>query len=397
MRHCLHCGTKLGLLFRGQFCSQICSDSFRQDEAGCWDASGIDDPSTSGDACIELGEIEPVKKGENIQASAADEARRFIWTGILASAKRLGKRQPAILEPQRSVVQLRQGSAEVPLYFIGGGLDELRLSQLMHGAFSVYAVEVRWAWASWLVAAEKNQTDALPTLEQLAAEYVTAMGSHVQSSPCVLAGYSFRGVIAFEAARQLKEQGGKVEMVILLDTEAKYPTWLDVAWVTLQKAWREGTRNGSTGRGSEAIVRRLTSSCEIIYRLIVQAMNGMVRRFLKVVLPDPEYSTTNQLHFALIRRVYDNALKFYHLRCLDCRGVLFRADPKHDSPARAVDGSRGWDKLFGKGLEIMQMSGDHQTMVRQKPHRVAVALEMSKLIDRFSKKPTQLSGRRIAK
>jgi hypothetical protein len=31
------------------------------------------------------------------------------------------------------------------------------------------------------------------------------------------------------------------------------------------------------------------------------------------------------------------------------------------------------DKLFGKGLEIIQMSGDYPSMVRQKPDAAAVA------------------------
>jgi thioesterase domain-containing protein len=40
-------------------------------------------------------------------------------------------------------------------------------------------------------------------------------GSGQRSLPCVLVGHSFSGLIAFEAAHQLNQQGGKVEMVII--------------------------------------------------------------------------------------------------------------------------------------------------------------------------------------
>jgi thioesterase domain-containing protein len=88
------------------------------------------------------------------------------------------------------------------------------------------------------------------------------------------------------------------------------------------------------------------------------------------------------LHWALVERVYSNAVKNYRLRRLDCRGVLFRAESKEE-PARALDGSLGWDGLFGGGLEIIQMTGDHLTMTQQ-PHNLRLAGEMSNLLNRFA-------------
>jgi thioesterase domain-containing protein len=113
------------------------------------------------------------------------------------------------------------------------------------------------------------------------------------------------------------------------------------------------------------------------------------RRFKRAVLRDLGPLTARcddlgaPLHWALVERVYSNAVKKYHLHCLDCRGVLFRADAKEERPARALDGSLGWDNLFGRGLEIIQMTGDHLTMT-QRPHSLALAHEMSKVLNRIA-------------
>ena len=40
--------------------------------------------------------------------------------------------------------------------------------------------------------------------------------------------------MAFEAAHQLRRQGGEVEAVLMIDTRAKYPTLYEAAWQILR-------------------------------------------------------------------------------------------------------------------------------------------------------------------
>ena len=108
------------------------------------------------------------------------------------------------------MVQLRQGRSETPVYFIGAGLYELHIAQLMPPEHSVYAVEIAWP-AAWHDAAARNDTDATPVLEDMVAPYVAALRAHAGSSPCVLVGYSFNASMAFEIAHQLQAIGSQVE------------------------------------------------------------------------------------------------------------------------------------------------------------------------------------------
>src|SRR2546430_2702227 len=76
---------------------------------------------------------------------------------------------------------------------------------------TVFGIDVPGPLA-WRNAVAANRMSGFPTMEQMAAPYAAALGTHTPSSPCVLAGHSFAGLMAFEVAHQFVRQGGKVEM-----------------------------------------------------------------------------------------------------------------------------------------------------------------------------------------
>jgi thioesterase domain-containing protein len=324
---------------------------------------------------------------------STDESREVLWTGILGAAKHLGKREWQPTRRQSAVVQLRKGAVETPVYFIGMGLVELHLAQLICSERSIFGIEIPWP-SAWRNAAAKNDVEALPTMDQLVAPYVAALRVHAGSSPCVLAGHSFNGLMAFHAAHQLNEQGGKVELVVLLDTETKDPAPHQVAWQQLQKDW--GPDLHLTDRTSRSIASRLRSSWSAIRWMLVKAMKGLGHRILR----DRGVLTTKlddlgvPWHWKLTMRVYSNVLKSYRLRCLDCRGVLFRS-VEDESPARTLDDNLGWNNQFKRGLEIVQITGNHVTMTRE-PHDRMLAQEISKVLDRRGNTTPVLSAAAIS-
>ncbi|KAL1866900.1 Type I Iterative PKS [Diaporthe australafricana] len=58
----------------------------------------------------------------------------------------------------------------------------------------------------------------VPTIEELAASYVAEIKRRQPEGPYLLGGYSVGGVAAFEAARQLLENGDEVEKLLLIDS-----------------------------------------------------------------------------------------------------------------------------------------------------------------------------------
>ncbi len=324
----------------------------------------------------------------SLLASTA-EARAVVWNGILGAAKHLGKRAPLPQRQRPTVVQLRQGTSETPVYFIGAGLYELHTAQMMPPQHSIFAAEIAWP-AAWHDAAARNDTDATPVLEDMVVPYVTALREHAGSTPCVLVGYSFHASMAFEIAHQLLEKGSQVDLVMVLDAPAEYPLPHKIAWKNLRNTWMQG----ATERVA-SVASRLAISLSIVRWTLAVAGRFFKRRVVESVWRDPGELTTKldtlgrPMHWPLIERLYDNSLRSYRLRRLDCRGVLFRAERTEDCPTAKVDYSLGWADLFGKGLDIIQVTGDHYTMMREHPHDQNLAREMSAALDRHCTKPAQ--------
>jgi hypothetical protein len=75
----------------------------------------------------------------------------------------------------------------------------------------------------------------------------------------------------------------------------------------------------------------------------------------------------------LYKQLNENARRSFRPRCLDSRGVLFRANDPYSEFFHAVDGSKGWMDLFRRGLEIIPVNGDHLSMIRDERHHSALA------------------------
>jgi thioesterase domain-containing protein len=73
-------------------------------------------------------------------------------------------------------------------------------------------------------------------VEAMASDYVEAIRGFQPVGPYWLAGWSMGGVIAFEMARQLQQQGQEIGMLALIDTgvpeakESEY-NWAVLLWI----------------------------------------------------------------------------------------------------------------------------------------------------------------------
>jgi amino acid adenylation domain-containing protein len=315
----------------------------------------------------------------------------FMLHPTLEQLAKLLEEKPQVRSQPR-VLTLCTGHIDPPLYFISAEGAELRLAQLISTQHSVFAIEMPLP-LKWRDAANKNESDALPTLKQIVAPYVKALKAHVGSSSCVLAGFSFGGLMAFEAAHQLQEQGIKVEMVILLDARAKIPSPYRVRWERLKQDLNQWRDQNSTGRNSQPITFWLGSSFVIFREVIVRKLKSGVRAAWKAMAGNsspPELALAGKVdelgipvYWSVLEKLYTNAANSYTLRRLDCHGVNFRTYQEEEyDPFRAID--PGWGGLFIKGLETIQVKGSHHSIIREKRTMHAVAKEISELLSRFA-------------
>ena len=70
----------------------------------------------------------------------------------------------------------------------------------------------------WGIRADELREDALPSIEQMALQYIEQMRGIQDGGPWHVGGWSFGGVVAYEIARQLQEAGQTMELLAVIDS-----------------------------------------------------------------------------------------------------------------------------------------------------------------------------------
>ncbi len=285
-----------------------------------------------------------------------------------------------------TVIQMAEGGTEPPVYFINPELREFRVAREMGEGRAVFGIETRWplAWRSAL--ADNRKTD-YPTLEQVVSPYVAALSAHARSSPCVIAGYSLSGLMAFEAARQFQKLGGKVELVILIDALGPPPNPFKFAWHIWRQSWKQPANRLSIDKTLQSFDSRVRGPWRTGWWLLGKAKNRLWS-YLNRPETGPETGIDRPSHFidehgmplpwSLLIRLCNEIDETYRPTSLDSRGVLFRATRGQQVAVRTYDETLGWKDLFTRGLEIIQIPGDHFSIFRD--HSPMIAQEISRLL-----------------
>ena len=271
------------------------------------------------------------------------------------------------------VVQLQSERAGLPLYFMGAGPAEHRLMELLGEDRTVFVIDAPMPveWHRAIIAADHA---AMPTIEQLGAHFGDVLRAHAGSSPCIIAGYSLGGKIAFEAAQALERAGGNVELVLLVDARAF--TWSGSirgpVWQSLRRIWR-GAANGTYGDPSylARLTASLANSWPVLLWLMTQVLQKIKGRLYAVknrVPPEDHPSGLfdkegRPLDQVTVDRLAYMAGRVWRPSLLDASGVLLRTKFPGEDMLFGYDTTHGWGELFDRGLDIVETSGDHVSMV----------------------------------
>jgi len=264
------------------------------------------------------------------------------------------------------LVPLMPGDTPGSLFFLDAGLGHCRLAQLLNGGPASFATFVPLPSSAYR-AANLGKMSKSPTLEDIAAAHADLVRSQQLPGPCLLAGYSFGGLLAIEVAHQLQRDGRRVDIIFLLDAWASMPPW----WQRLRPVTLDHARKWFRLRAS-----RLRSLAR------ARARNGvdlLTRALGSHPAAEPVTEHVNQEFEEVVLWVYINAMKNYRCHPLDCRAVLFRS---HDdlSTARTIDATQGWDGLFTRGLQIVDVPGDHDSLLLA-PHLLTTANRLQRCLE----------------
>lgn len=267
----------------------------------------------------------------------------------------------------------KQGTGK-PLFCVhpigGNVLSFQALSRHLGGGHPVYGLQARGL-----------DSKELPhdRVETMAADYVGAIRTIQDSGPYLLAGYSAGGLVAFEMARQLMQQGQTIAMVILFDsyigpasTSPEISSSGELA--ILRRIWNTLAARVDRFQGMSLEEKIASARRNAAYFWARLTMDARIRRHLllkRLGVPTTQLRQVSDA-FALAARRYDPVP-------LPVNALLFRADKSdgdHDP-----DPAMGWSKLIQGRLTLCRVPGDHFTILYE-PYVRALARELTSNLER---------------
>jgi aspartate racemase len=210
------------------------------------------------------------------------------------------------------------------------------------------------------------------SVEEMAARYVAEIRAVQPDGPYALEGASFGGIVAFEMAQQFRAQGEEVALLALVDSFA--PT------LSRKKPFA-GTVRRVGGHLTAAC--RLGPRAGLVY--LSQRVRGVKKRLEWRVWkarhrapPRQEYRLPRTLRS--IQLAHRQSLEEYVPRLYPGRITLFRAQERPVESFPSPD--RGWGELASAGVEIIDVPGNHLTML-ERPHVQALAEAIQHCLDRI--------------
>ncbi len=140
-------------------------------------------------------------------------ASLFEYPTIRSLATLLQPDTPAV--SWQTLVPIKPTGTREPLYIVhGAGLNVLlfnAVAQNLDADQPVYGLQARGL---------NGVDEPFYSIDEMARHYVNTILAHNPTGPYSLSGFSFGGIVAFEMARQLLEQGRTVSLVALFDAYA---------------------------------------------------------------------------------------------------------------------------------------------------------------------------------
>jgi amino acid adenylation domain-containing protein len=246
-----------------------------------------------------------------------------------------------------ALVPIRTTGSKKPLFLIhGGGMNILvfkNLSAHFDKDQPIYGIQALGL---------NYETDVPPTIEEIVAKYVEEVLLIEEHGPYMLAGYSLGGILVYEMARQLKAIGKEISVVGIIDTYASTGEDLTDTKQLLKKIGRQFNK---VPFFTKSFLKYPADTLSYQKTILSRKLKGA----LKAPATDRQFELSD--YEAEIYERYSTALSKYKLMPDDIKVTLFRATKR----LYYLDDNEylGWKAFARKGVEILEVPGDHKTFL----------------------------------
>ncbi len=316
--------------------------------------------------------------GQKLPVSAVFQHPTVAQLGAL-----LRSQDAAKAVPLTSIVEVQPHGSRPPIYFVHG---------VGGGMFWGYSNLSRHLGADQPVHVFKSRgldgTPEWPTIREMAQSYVADLKSFQPQGPYVVGGYCFGGNVAYEMARQLKDAGDEVALLVLISSsppnsqyESTQFRW-SLPWL-LKFSRNFGRWIVSFAMRWDAKERRefIRWKSRVVWRRLAPLFGAPA-------VEDPRDSNVDNTDALMALTVVNEAqrrlwnahmiaLRLHRPKPYDGKAVLIR------SPAHlflcSFDEQCGWGELVRGGVTVKIVPGDHGRILEE-PFVVAAANELRRCL-----------------
>lgn len=206
-----------------------------------------------------------------------------------------------------------------------------------------------------------------PSIPDLAARYVESIKRIQPAGPYFLIGFSLGGCFAFEAARQLRAQGERIALVVLIDSLTRQPMTKGLQRLVRKLAFHLGLLSDEpVSRWPGYLWRQVRNEFGRRKETRKAILDTTAEAEL---LPNPRQHVISALlaaHESYDPPVYDGSIKLF--RCTQGGGVRWALT------------HLGWGGRARGGIEICELAVDHY-MPMAEPAATHVAMQLKRWID----------------
>jgi acyl transferase domain-containing protein/thioesterase domain-containing protein len=245
------------------------------------------------------------------------------------------------------LVCVHEGDRRLPFLFVHGDRGVDLLNQVLPKEQPVYA------YAHQGSDGEPIRYSTVESLaERCAKEWTRAIGNR----PCVLAGHSYGGIVAYHLAYLLRELGQAVPLLVLVDS--MHP-----------RVFRNDERPGLLWLKREISQRRRRFPYDLAYAKARAAL--ALNRKVPV-----------DLRTDYILGAYERAVPNYEPPPVDVDVVLYRATINMSGHP-----TNGWDEKRLRSLVVRDVEGSHLSVVRDEPTFETIANDIGRRLTELRGKP----------
>ncbi|WP_460734464.1 non-ribosomal peptide synthetase, partial [Lysobacter tyrosinilyticus] len=276
-------------------------------------------------------------------------------------------------DAQSSLIPVRIAGSRRPLFCFHEGFGSVlayeRLARFIDADVPVYSMEAR---------AMHEDPPVFRSLVDMARDYLRQIRAVQPAGPYRLAGWSGGGLIAYEVARQLRENGESVGYLGMIDTYRLSPEDME-GDIAATKHFLIRILQYLRPELSPAVLRGLLAFDDLDAMVAECQRNGWLGPEVTGHEMDRRFRVANDIARASVQYVPPP---------IDLDVSLFSAE----EPVRD-DRSNGWSALLGPRLDVIEVGGTHMAMMQDETLLARIASPMNRaLLDAGAASPQPASA-----